>query len=192
MKSIPAIQRSGIRELARGFTLVELLMVVAIIAILCGASVPAMTNLIRSAALTSATNDLFASFTLARSEAVKRNSRVVVCKSNNGASCATAGGWEQGWIVFHDSNNNGTRETGEHLVQHTQALSSDLRLSGNLNVSRYVSYAASGSAKLSSGAFQAGTITLCNVSTRATDARQIIMNSSGRPRVQKTPVASCA
>jgi len=167
-------------------------MVVMIAAILAGTAVPSMRGLIRSTNLSSATSDLFASLTMARSEAVKRNSRVVVCKSSNGVTCVASGGWEQGWIVFHDSDNSGTREAGEELVQHVQALSGDLRLSGNLNVSRYVSYSGAGTAKLLSGAFQAGTITVCNVSPGAVEARQIILNSSGRPRVQRTQLASCA
>lgn len=192
MKNSSKLLRRSLRDNARGFTLLELIVVVAIAAILAGTGVPSMTSLVRSAKLTSATNDLFGSFMMARSEAVKRQSRVVVCKSSNGVTCASAGGWEQGWIVFHDPNNNGARESSEHVVQYAQALSSDLHLSGNLNVSRYVSYSASGTAKLSSGAFQAGTITLCNVSRSASEARQIILNSSGRPRVQKTKVPSCA
>jgi type IV fimbrial biogenesis protein FimT len=192
MNSIPEILRRGSRERARGFTLVELLAVLAIVAVLAGAATPSMSALMRSVRLTTATNDLLASFAMARSEAVKRKSRVAMCKSSNGVSCASTGGWEQGWIVFHDVDNSGTREAGEQVVQHAQPLSTELRLSVNLNVSRYISYTAGGAAQLSTGAFQAGTITLCNASSRGGEARQIILSSSGRPRVQKTQVASCA
>jgi type IV fimbrial biogenesis protein FimT len=192
MNSIPEILCRGSRERTRGFTLVELLAVIAIAAVLAGAAIPGMSALTRSTRLTTATNDLFASFTLARSEAIKRKSRVTLCKSSNGVSCSTSGGWEQGWILFHDIDHSGTREAGEPVLQRAPALDSELRLSGNLNVSRYVSYSDSGTTQLSSGAFQAGTITLCNASARGGDARQIILSSSGRPRVQKTQVASCA
>ncbi|AMO25192.1 type IVa pilus pseudopilin TppE [Ramlibacter solisilvae] len=166
--------------------------VVAVAAVLAGAAVPSMTGLMRWSRLTSASQDLFAGFTMARSEAIKRNSRVAVCKSANGVSCAASGGWEQGWIVFHDANNNGMREAGEPVVTRAQAFPGELRVSGNLNVQRYVSYAPNGAARLASGAFQAGTITVCNASAGATDARQIVLSSSGRPRVLKTRLANCA
>jgi len=175
-----------------GFTLVELLVVMAIAAILAGVAVPSMRDLVKSMRLTSATNDLFGSLMLARSEAVKRNDRVVLCKSTDGTSCAQAGGWEQGWLVFHDANNNGQREGAEEIVQRAQALSSELRLGGNIYVAKYISYTPDGVSKLISGAFQSGTITLCNASSRPGPARQIVLSPAGRPRVQKTTAASCA
>lgn len=176
----------------RGFTLVEFLAVVAIAGILAAVAVPSMIRFVKSVRLTSATNDLFASFLMARSEAAKRNSRVVLCKSGDGATCARTGGWEQGWLVFHDSNSSGSRDSGEEIVLRGQALAADLRLTGNLNVARYISYAPSGETRLASGAFQAGTITLCNHSTQQAEARQIIVSSSGRPRVQRTRLDQCA
>src|SRR4051794_16741120 len=153
------------RRSARGFTLIELLVVVAIAAILLGTAVPSFRGVIRAAKLGSATDSLFSSLLLARSEAAKRHSRVVLCKSADGTNCATRGGWEQGWIVFHDANNNGSRDPGEQVVWHVQAMPGDMRLSGNLNVAKYVSYAPTGETKLASGAFQAGTITLCDASS---------------------------
>jgi type IV fimbrial biogenesis protein FimT len=175
----------------RGFTLIELLIVLAVLAVLAGISVPSMKSLIRSVELSSASNDLLAGFLIARSEAVKRRSRVVLCKSADGVECSTTGGWEQGWLVFHDVNNNGMREEGEEIAHQQQALAGNLRVTGNLSVVRYISYAPNGTTKLVSGGFQAGTITLCNQSPDGGPARQIILSSAGRPRVQKTQVATC-
>jgi type IV fimbrial biogenesis protein FimT len=176
---------------SRGLTLVELLAVLAIASILLGAGIPSFSGLIRSTKLTNSANDLFASLITARSEAAKRHARVALCKSADGVTCAKAGGWEQGWIVFHDVNDNGTREAGEQIVSRIDPLPKDMRVSGNLNVARYVSYAPTGETQLASGAFQAGTITLCNASSKGEDARQIVLSSAGRPRVQKARVASC-
>jgi type IV fimbrial biogenesis protein FimT len=180
------------RPSARGMTLVEMLTVVAVMAILMSFAVPSISVLIDSAKVSSASNVLLAGLHLARSEAIKRNSRVVLCKSADGVACASDGGWEQGWIVFHDANNNGLREASETMIRREMPLSSSLRLTGNQNVVRYVSFAPSGATKLTGGGFQAGTLTVCRQSVAPGEARQIILNAAGRPRVQKTMLGSCA
>jgi type IV fimbrial biogenesis protein FimT len=174
-----------------GFTLVELLVTTAVMAVLLGLATPKMTGLMSSLQLSSASNDLLAGLLLARSEAIKRNSRVVICKSANGISCVSSGNWEQGWIVFHDANNNGRRDAAEPILLREQALGASLRLTGNLNVAHYVSYTPSGATKLVSGGFQAGTLTICQHSAAAGEARQIILSTAGRPRVQKASVPAC-
>lgn len=180
------------QERIRGFTVIETLTVTAIAAILVGVAGPALTATVRSVQLSSASNDLLAGFFLARSEAVKRKSRAVICKSADGVTCSATGGWQQGWMVFHDADNSGTRDAGETVIGHGQALASSLRVTGNLNVARYVSYSATGVTRLVGGGFQAGTLTLCQESTSRVEARQIILSSAGRPRVQKTQVSACA
>jgi len=179
------------RRRAGGFTLIELAAVMAVAAVLVGVGVPPLTEMVRSIRLSSASNDLLAGLHMARSEALKRNGRGVVCKSSDGVSCASTGGWEQGWMVFHDANNNGSRESGEAIVERGHALAGDLRVTGNLNVVRYVSYTGTGTTKTVGGGFQSGTLTMCRQSVDGGEARQIIISSSGRPRVQKTLVDSC-
>jgi type IV fimbrial biogenesis protein FimT len=180
------------REAAAGVTLVETLAVLAVLAILMSLAVPSMSALIDSVKISSASSNLLSDLHLARSEAIKRNSRVVLCKSADGVTCASTGGWEQGWIVFHDANNNSLRESSETVIRREMPLSSSLRLTGNQNVVRYVSFASSGATKLIGGGFQAGTLTVCRQSLGSAEARQIILNAVGRPRVQKSAVDSCA
>jgi len=184
--------RSLPQHLARGFTLIEMLIVVAVTAVLMSIAVPSMDATIRSIRLTSASNVFVSGLHLARSEAIKRNGRVVLCKSADGAVCSASGGWEQGWIIFHDANNNGVHDSTETIIQREAALAANLRFVGNLSVARYVSFAASGATRLVGGGFQAGTLTVCNHSADPGEGRQIILNAVGRPRVQKAAVSFCA
>lgn len=175
-----------------GFTLVELLVVVSMIAVLLTIAVPSMGAMLHAQKATSLTHTFLASLHLARSEAIKRSGRAVLCKSADKLQCSSTGGWEQGWIVFHDANNNAQRESDELLVQQQGAAAAGLRLRGNMPVAVYVSYSASGAAKLKSGAFQAGTFTLCPVAVGSgDDVRLIVLGGPGRPRIQKGTAAHC-
>lgn len=175
----------------RGFSLVESLCVVAVLGILAGVAVPSLQSMGGSMQVSGASNELLADLLLARSEAIKRKARVVVCKSGDGQACATSGTWQQGWIVFADLDGNGLRAADEPLLQRQPGGPSALRISGNASMASYVAYVANGSTRLTNGGFQAGTLTVCQASRQATPARQIVINATGRPRVQKAVVDSC-
>jgi len=174
-----------------GATLAELLVVLAIAAILAGLAIPGFASLVHSSRLSAATNELLVSLHLARGEAIKRNARTVICISANGSTCATGGGWHQGWLIFHDANNNAALDPGETVIHARQALPDSIRLTGNSTVSKYISYAPSGGTKSVTGAFQAGTLTVCNVANASGAARRVVISSTGRPRVAKVVLASC-
>lgn len=174
-----------------GFTLIELLVLVALVAILQSLAAPALTGVVNSMRLTASVNTLFSSLLLARSEAIKRNSRAVVCKSATGDACINTGGWEQGWIVFHDANNNASRDAGEAILSRQPALPQPMRFTGNGPLASYVSYTPMGITKYTSGAFQAGTLTVCPQSSTSVAARELKISSSGRPRTLKTTVQHC-
>jgi len=179
-----------LRRPERGFSVAEMLVAMAIAATLASLVAPSVAEFVASTQLSSASSNLMASLHLARYEAIKRNGRVVLCKTSDGTRCAESGGWEQGWMVFHDVNNNSFREETEPIIQHQVALSGSLRMTGNTPVSRYISYGSMGGAQLVSGAFQAGTLTVCRALASG-DARQIIVNAAGRPRVQKATMQDC-
>ena len=174
-----------------GYTLVEVMTTVTVAAVMASAAIPGMQGLASSSRVSGAANDLLGDLILARSEAVKRGMRVVVCRSADRASCAAAGSWEQGWIVFADVNGDGVRAPGEPLVSVQPPLAGGLRLTGTSTTAKYVSYAPNGAAKTVGGGFQSGTLTVCKGSPDPVSARQIIISSSGRPRTQKVQLPSC-
>ena len=181
-----------VRVFNRGLTLIELLIALSVMAILVAVAIPAYSNMLISHRLATQSNTFLSALHLARSEAIKRNGRVVVCKSSSGESCAAGGGWEQGWIVFEDANNNASLDDAEALLRWGQALDEGFVMTGNAPVAAYVSYTPLGLTKKTSGAFQAGTITLCPPDGSEGDARQVVISITGRPRIKKAAATSCS
>lgn len=191
MKHLNRVWAVGRASVAQGMTLIESLTSLALAAVLLSIAVPAFDALLTNSRLSSVSNDFFTSLYLARSEAIKRNARVVMCKSDDGETCQATGYWDQGWIVFHDADNDAQLDAGEDIIQYVNTLPTNISIRGNTPVAKYVSYAPNGSARLIGGGFQAGTITICQVSQSAGESRNIVISSTGRPRVQKSNVASC-
>jgi len=177
---------------ARGFTLIELMVTIAIAAVLAGLAAPSFRQLIVNNRLKAHTSALHTSLLQARSEAIKRNSRVVLCKSSDGATCATAGDWQQGWVVFADADNDAQIDAGELVIQKVAALSGDFVLKGDGNLADYVSYSSTGATKLkASDNFQTGTFSLCQLGVAGGNARQIELFATGRLSIGQAAAATC-
>lgn len=177
--------------LSQGMTMIELLVTLSVLAILLAIGVPSFNQFVVSSRLNAYSSDMFSALFLARSEAIKRNGRVVLCKSADGQACASAGDWSQGWIVFADPNNNADRDAGEPIVHTMSTLQNGYTLEGNSLISSYVSYDSQGMTQQTSGAFQTGTFTLCPPPPAASgQGWTIVVSASGRPRASK--ITSCS
>jgi type IV fimbrial biogenesis protein FimT len=84
----------------RGFTMIELLIVISIAAILATIAIPSFRDMLRTTRHNSALGLVISDLNLARGEAIKRNSSVIVCTRNAaGDDCAVTGAWQGGWVV---------------------------------------------------------------------------------------------
>ena len=100
----------SLSRVKRGFTLVELLVTLAIAAIILAIGMPSFTSLMSSNAVSTASDRLADTLSYARSEAVSRISNVSVCASADGATCIGAGtdiDWSGRWLVFTDNDADG-------------------------------------------------------------------------------------
>ena len=92
-----------------GFTLVELMVTLAVVGILAAVAAPAMTSMINGNRLAGASGEMTASLQLARSEAIRRNARVTICATENGTTCSETTDWSS-WIVVGRDNTAGVDE----------------------------------------------------------------------------------
>src|SRR5690606_23392642 len=122
----------------------------------------------------------------ARSEAIRRGNRVTVCKSANGTGCTTAGGWQQGWIVFSDTTRGSavaTVDVGESVIAVTGPRPGNISVQGTANFANFVSFAADGTVRTMNGTSMAGRLRVCSSATAlsdATRARELDITSAGR------------
>lgn len=169
----------SLRNRQSGVTLTELMIALAVTAVLAGMAAPTFGAVIRNSRVTASTNELLATLHLARSEAVKRGRRVTVCTSPDQSSCATGVQWHNGWLVFEDRNGNALREADEPLIYAAPPRAGGMRITGGGPMANYASYVPTGSTRLINGGLQFDTLTVCLDGS----GRRIVINVAGRARV---------
>lgn len=167
-------------ENQQGFTLIELMVVLALIAIVIALSTP-ISSLFQRNRVVSIQHEFVTSMNLARSAAVGSATTVSVCRAaaNNPNVCAApvANGvrqWEQGWIVFNDSNANGAIDAGETIIQQHGALQTGYTL--RETQLDFITYSAAGILTPPS----TGTWSLCDPTQDTTFQRAISLSVTGR------------
>lgn len=153
----------------RGFSLQELLVALAVVAILAGFAVPALAQLVQDSRRTVAVNNLLGALYLARSESQKRGQAVAVCGSEDGQHCSPH--W-LGWLVFVDANQNDRADRDEARLR-LALPDKTLRWMGDRRVLAFRPFGR---------AADNGTLTVCDERGPA-EARALIVSPSGRPRV---------
>lgn len=185
----------------RGFTLVELMISIAVLAVLLGIAAPSFRSMTATSELRSVSSELITTLAQARSEAIKRGGRVTVCMTADGTTCssATSTAWENGWIMFTDDIRTGATASidagppAETVLRVFPKSADSIVINGNMT---YVSYSADGVSKTMDGGFGAGTLRVCSKSAGISDdvrARQLTLSATGRVVVTQPSIsAGCA
>ena len=178
----------GPRSSPKGFTLVELMVTVAVLVLLLMVAVPSLDGATLGSRLSSYANNLAASAYLARSEAINRNARITLCASSDGLNCATSGGWQQGWIVMCPSNDGVTCTTGGTgspvVFQRQPALPSGFSVITSGPISLRFQPTGVGTDQ--------ATLRFCRASPVGNEKRDVTIGATGGTAVKQTTNGSCS
>lgn len=165
-----------------GFTLIELMFVLAVAAILMSVAVPALQMFSTNSKQTGAINDFVSSMHLARNTAITTNARVTMCASSNAASCEAVS-WDSGWILFRDANSNQTVDGTEAIIGTGSPSAGPSIVSAQYG--QFLMYRPNGRVMSAIVGTNTGEFTVCD--QRGADySKVIVVALSGRPKLSKT------
>jgi len=184
----------------QGFSLIELVVAMTVVVLTTTVGIPSLKHMNNSSRLTSKANEFVSSLQLARSETLKRNVKVTMCKSSDGETCQKDNNnidWSDGWIVFVDCNDNQTvdappvtclngetlvdkqgKPIAESVLQVGDSFAGGFSIVPSESFDSHVTYFPPGY----SHGF--GSLTLCPVS--GNEWRQIVIASSGKIQVKSS------
>jgi len=161
----------------RGFTLVELMITLAVAAVGLTIAVPGFISVVKNNRQSTQINELVNALAIARSEAIKLNVPVSVCQSSSGVAC-TDTGWEDGWIVFSDQNTQGTVDGADVVVQVFGAINGQTTLT-SASFADFITFASDGTSNSS------GDFAMCD-DRGSGHARSLCVSLTGRAYVSST------
>ncbi|MGY0556396.1 GspH/FimT family pseudopilin [Lysobacter sp. A421] len=166
------------KSVAKGFTLLELMVTLVLLAVALGVGLPALASVIERTRVASTYHLLTASLMAARTAAVTRSEPVTVCPSSNGMRCRGDQVWEDGWIIFVDSGRTGQPSGAASILRQIDAINGNLSLRTTSGRQR-VRYLPSGRAYGSNASLR-----LCGHDDERLIG-EVVVNNAGRARTQR-------
>ncbi len=170
----------------RGFTLIELMVAMAILVIVLSVGLPSFEGVTNGSRLSSATSELNGAVQLARAEALRRNRNVVLCRTNDMLSCASGSVWSA-WLVFVDNNSNDQVTAGEEILR-SGSFASPVEVRASAAITgreSRITFLSTGLARAADEqALLTATLALCVPSARPSDnTRELSLAFGGRTTV---------
>jgi type IV fimbrial biogenesis protein FimT len=170
---------------AAGFTMLELLIALVIVAVLLGIALPAFSSAQDATRMGTARTQLISSLHTSITRATVTGRRVVLCPSADGAHCTGGTDWSIGWIGFHDNNKNRERDADESLVGSWPALAGQVHITTTNGRPKFVIQGHGGNAGSNI------TFTMCDRRGPA-KAQTVVLNNQGRIRYGKATAEAAA
>ena len=157
-----------------GFTLIEMMIVIALIAVIASYGIPQFNSMMQNGRISTQVNQLQGMMQLARSEAVTNRVRSGVCASTDQATCNTSN-WENGAILFHDVDEQGDKDASDPVIRVMPAVTNGNTIRG---INGVISFLKDGTLNT------AAMLAICD--TRGADSsRQVRLNTAGQSRISK-------
>jgi type IV fimbrial biogenesis protein FimT len=163
-----------------GFTLLELMIGITLIAILMALAIPSFRDFTSSNRVTAANNDLITALNLARGEASRRSSPVTICASADGTTCADATNWASGWIVFQNPGTAGVIGATDLVLQKWRGETGNIQFT---TTSAFVQYQPTGTV------VTAATFDVSYPACKGLQVRHIQVSAGGTISTQRQPCA---
>jgi len=166
-------QPRGLAQRSSGVTLIELLFALTVLAILIGFATPSYLGAQLSSRLNALSSSLYASVTMARSEAIKANAATTLCVSDDGTSCGT-GDWAQGWIVLDND--------GVTVLEHHEAAQAGYKISSTADSITFQPIGLGTSAAV---------FTVCRDDPLGNQERVVSVTLTGNAHITRTETGTC-